>query len=266
MFAGQRKVEIKKTCFEPASRIATVAAGQQAVVSVQLTAQCGSIQISGDASGADVFIDKKRVGSLPVELSDIAPGNHQITVKKGDFSDYEETVIVKTGKTTSVTASFNSLSKYSKLDSNGRQLPDSAQSWIMVRDNETCLIWEIKQKLDGVKNYDNPNDADNTYTLDYSLDKSYHKFINELNTAHFGSFSDWRLPFMKELKTIVVLNRKNPAINTDYFPCTQPSFYWSDTIYSVSKFSTWGVDFEFGKDGYDYKSNYYYVRAVRGGQ
>ncbi|MBW2709452.1 MAG: hypothetical protein JRD04_09275 [Deltaproteobacteria bacterium] len=34
----------------------------------------------------------------------------------------------------------------------------------MVRDNVTGLIWEVKQNKDGTKNYDNPHDADNTYT------------------------------------------------------------------------------------------------------
>ena len=65
----------------------------------------------------------------------------------------------------------------------------------MVKDNVTGLIWEVKQAKDGVKNYDNPHDADNTYTW-YDPDDSYpgtpgdgtdtEDFIDALNTAHFG--------------------------------------------------------------------------------
>ena len=33
---------------------------------------------------------------------------------------------------------------YTKLDAGGNDLPDSAASWTMVRDNVTGLIWEVK--------------------------------------------------------------------------------------------------------------------------
>ena len=59
--------------------------------------------------------------------------------------------------------SINPMS-YTKLDGSGNALPDSATSWSMVRDNVTGLIWEVKTNKDGVKNYNDPHDADNTYT------------------------------------------------------------------------------------------------------
>ncbi len=52
---------------------------------------------------------------------------------------------------------------YTKLDASGNDLPDSAASWTMVRDNVTGLIWEVKQAKDGVKDYSNPHDADNIW-------------------------------------------------------------------------------------------------------
>jgi Protein of unknown function (DUF1566) len=119
-------------------------------------------------------------------------------------------------------------------------------------------IWEVKQNKDGVKDYDNPNDADNTYTWD----ESNQKFINALNAAHLGGFSDWRLPSLKELKTLVDSNRKNPAISADYFPNTQSSLYWSSTIHANYTNVAWGVLFSYGYMGG--KSSSYYVRAVRG--
>jgi hypothetical protein len=53
---------------------------------------------------------------------------------------------------------------FTKLDEFGNDLPVDAPNWVMVRDNVTGLIWEIKQAYDGVADYDNPNDTDNTYT------------------------------------------------------------------------------------------------------
>ena len=61
------------------------------------------------------------------------------------------------------------LQSYTKLDENSNELPDDAPwPWAMVRDNVTGLIWEVKQDNDGIQNYENPHDADNTYTLYFS--------------------------------------------------------------------------------------------------
>lgn len=59
--------------------------------------------------------------------------------------------------------SINPMS-FTKLDGSGNALTDSATSWVMVKDNVTGLVWEMKTNQDGVKNYNDPHDADNTYT------------------------------------------------------------------------------------------------------
>jgi len=218
---------------------------------------------------SDIHFTVGATDSLPVEPSGVSTGNQQITVKKDGYPDHDKTVAVQTGKATSATASLKPPSKYTKLDSNGKQLPDSAQSWLMVLDNETNLIWEVKQNKDGIKDYDNPNDADNTY-LRFECDK---KFIKALNGANWGGFSDWRLPSEEELKTLVDFNGRKLAINTAYFPNTQSSFYWSSTTdkdndgtmvnfgYGPSDYS-----YGYGYDGHYGKRSSLYVRAVRGRQ
>jgi len=146
----------------------------------------------------------------------------------------------------------------------------------MVKDNVTGLIWEMKTSKNGVKNYNDPRDADNTYswydnnpatnggdagTQDNGKDTN--SFINDLNGSNFGGYSDWRLPTLKELHTIVNYE-SSPTINTAYFPNTQPSFYWSSTASVGYDYRAWCVGFD---DGYahDYgKYGKYYVRAVRG--
>lgn len=168
---------------------------------------------------------------------------------------------------------------YAKLDASGNNLPDSATSWLMVRDNVTGLIWEVKQLKDGVDNYSNPNDADNTYTWcdphpetnggdqgicsDYNTDS----FIQALNTTKFGGYDDWRLPTIKELSTLVNGGRDNPAINTDYFPSTISYGYWTSTSHSNSNFVGYAgiVLFANGYASHGYaKSINHNVRAVRG--
>jgi len=69
------------------------------------------------------------------------------------------------GQTQSYTGTFGEDSdylinppSYTKLDASGNDLPDSATSWVMVRDNVTQLIWEVKTDDGSI------HDRDNTYT------------------------------------------------------------------------------------------------------
>ncbi len=181
---------------------------------------------------------------------------------------------------------------YTKLDGNGNALPDSAASWMLVRDNVTGLIWEVKQNKDGVKNYNNPHDADNTYTW-YDPNPATNggyagtpgdgtdtdDFINALNSAGFGGYSDWRLPGIKELRSICDYGRCNPAVKSDYFPNTvaydEFYYYWSADTINANLLSfdepVWTISFYYG---YDIPANKVspgvystnWARAVRGEQ
>jgi len=168
---------------------------------------------------------------------------------------------------------------YTKLDGNGNPLSDSAASWSMVKDNVTGLIWEMKTNKDGVKNYKDPHDADNTYSwFDDDPDanggyegtpeegKDTKGFINALNSAQFGGYSDWRLPSLKELSSIVNydISSPGPTINTTYFPNTQASFYWTSYASPGWEAYAWVIGFDDNNSHYYGKYRPLYVRAVRG--
>ncbi|MBI5589490.1 MAG: DUF1566 domain-containing protein [Deltaproteobacteria bacterium] len=141
----------------------------------------------------------------------------------------------------------------------------------------TGLTWEMKTNKDGVRNYNNPHDADNIYSWYDPTDPNpgtpvsgtdTKSFIDALNNAHFGGFSDWRLPTIKELAYIVnySISLPGPTIDSGYFPNTQPAIYWTSTTYAVNTYTAWGMYFDSGTDGISSKSNSAFVRAVRGGQ
>ena len=112
---------------------------------------------------------------------------------------------------------------YTKLDANGNDFPDDAPwPWAMVRDNVTGLIWEVKTD-DGTI-----HDKDNTYGWS-QLESS---FIATLNVTNFGGFSDWRVPVIKELASIVNRNTYDPSVDIGFFPNTMLSSYWSFTTYA----------------------------------
>ncbi len=78
--------------------------------------------------------------------------------------------------------------------------------------------------------------------------------------------SDWRLPNLKELTSIVDDTKTNPSINTAIFEHTASSYYWSSTTYVGNSDYAWSVYFSYGYQYYRNKSNSNYVRCVRAGQ
>ncbi|MHB8789953.1 MAG: Lcl C-terminal domain-containing protein [Desulfobulbaceae bacterium] len=106
--------------------------------------------------------------------------------------------------------------QFSKLDSEGRELPPAAEQWAMVRDNGSGLIWEAKTTDGSI------HDKDKVF----NWDGAQKDFIDELNRMQFGGFGDWRLPTTDELRTLTVKGAE-PYINRDFFPNTAPTSYLS---------------------------------------
>ena len=170
---------------------------------------------------------------------------------------------------------------YKKLDANGRELNDNATSWMMVKDEVTGLIWEVKQDNDGTKHYNNPHDADNTYTWYDSnpatnggnagmsgADTDTEDFIGALNAGSgFCGHIDWRLPTIKELSRLIDSDCCVGAVITvGFFWQTRPVDYWSSTTNTLFTDHAWSVRFKSGIVDENNKAKRYAVRAVRHGQ
>jgi hypothetical protein len=113
-----------------------------------------------------------------------------------------------------------------------------------VTDTYTALTWQQSA----------PNNV-----MSWEVALSYCEGLN------LGSYTDWRLPTIKELRSLVDYNRYGLAIDTTYFPNTLMSLYWSSTTFTNSPDYAWGMSFDYGGDYYGYKVYGGYVRAVRGG-
>ena len=96
---------------------------------------------------------------------------------------------------------------------------------------------------------------------------TWEKALAFCENLDLAGYHDWRLPNIRELLSLVDDSRRQPSIDTAYFPGCRPSIYWSSTTYSLYPGFAWYVSFNDGQvHGGGHKGRWNYVRAVRGGE
>lgn len=93
--------------------------------------------------------------------------------------------------------------------------------------------------------------------------KSAKKYCNSLS---LGGYSDWCLPEVMELYTLVDYTFNYPSINTKVFPKTNSDYYWTSTTYRKDRYDMWSIGFMHGSVTYFNGGAPLSVRCVRDGQ
>ncbi|WP_162176274.1 DUF1566 domain-containing protein [Candidatus Magnetobacterium casense] len=121
-----------------------------------------------------------------------------------------------------------------------------------VTDNLTGLMWTKDANLAG------------TVTWQGALD-----YVTSMNTgAGTYGYTDWRLPNINELESLVNAEQANPAtwLNSQGFTNVQSLYYWSSTSFADSTSGAWFVYMGVGFVHANVKSYGLYVWPVRSGQ
>ena len=190
-------------------------------------------------------------------------------------------------------------SDYTKLDAQGNELPKSAQSWSCVLDNRSGLVWEVKTDDGGARDKDNKyrwggkgvsnvaldwvkNSPGNKYPESRWDGKGkrhddWNKLVDSANSEQLCGFSDWRVPDLYQLASLVRCrggsyqnlddgcsgSYQKPTIDTDYFPNAQSAGFWSSSPDASYSNYAWIVYFYDGDGSVNYRSSSRYVRLVR---
>jgi Alpha-tubulin suppressor and related RCC1 domain-containing proteins len=221
-----------------------------------------------------------------------ASSNSQLTLQPdypGQDADHGRDINADTNSENNGHAGFN----FTKIGADGRALEFQTETWddlgseaagtkwSCVKDNNTGLIWEVKNNnftpdlhdKDWSYTWYQPDNTKNAGNAGSTGGNSCGGLINPCNTSSYVTAvnqlgwcgaRDWRLPTSDELFSIVALDRSNPAIDTDYFPKTTTSWSWSSNALSKLTANAWGIHFDAGRVEWAPKSNQYQVTLVRG--
>ena len=186
---------------------------------------------------------------------------------------------------------------FTKLDENGSPLDASATEWSCVEDNNTGLIWEAKtddpntlHHFEDQFSWYNPDDTQNGEQPGFEVPSSAaangnagddicfgfvdgeaatfcntSAFIDRVNFEALCGFTDWRLPDLIELRSLVNYGIDNddltnvvPSVELTFFPNTAINIgapdsiidggilYWSSQTTASLPTSAWSMFYGFG--------------------
>lgn len=139
-----------------------------------------------------------------------------------------------------------------KLDAHGRELPSDATSWSCVKDQVTGLVWQVAgsdeaaqtftwHEPDTSRNGGNVGVESGEPDMCWELDNcNTHDYAAHHNSQQLCGFSDWRLPHMHELFSLINFGiptqEHRTTVDQRYFPNiaregSEWASYWSADSY-----------------------------------
>ncbi len=269
--AGHKSVKL--------SQHITSAQPQQSYTLPAPTPIVGSIVVSGTPITADVALDGKPVGQLPLKLGNILVGEHKVTISKVGYTSYTHTVTVSEGKSSTVNAALTKqsvpTSKPTTSSTSGSyKIGDivtvkgvKGVKGVVFQTSPVVKIVSVEEGYTQWGEYGvttNAIDKDNgkaNMTKIKSISDWQNKYPAFKWCADYGN--GWYLPALNELKAIIAqrdkINKTLSANNMDKLGSKDEY----SCLWSSSEFSNNGAYYIYFSSGYDSYLNKSYNTAVR---
>lgn len=126
----------------------------------------------------------------------------------------------------------------------------------LVQDKNTGLMWTRCA-------YGQTWDETNTTCTGTPAKVTWQNALQLSANLEMGGHSDWRLPNVKELASIVERKCVDPSVNATLFPNTASENYWTSTTVAADPSAAWAVAYYNGKNNTKDKLVDVHVRFVR---
>lgn len=136
------------------------------------------------------------------------------------------------------------------------------------RDPNTGLMWQNQ-----AYNEKEVNCSRGKGDCNYGKVGDWHYAKNYCASLVYAGYNDWRLPTIKELKTLSTTEKYKSNNGHSYYikralldnmpTISNNSYYWSSTAHTYFTSVAWSVSFNIGYNSNDNKTSSYFVRCVR---
>ena len=266
--AGVYLFEARKAGYKSSSMSQTISASSatQNYTLPAPTPIVGSLIVQGTPVMADVTVDGKSVGRLPLSLDNLLIGSHNVAVSKDGYAAHTQSITIAEGKTATITVALKKQTEQSYSNTptyNTSSNISSGKSYkvgdfynenglrgvvfevstdgkngkiVNMSESDGGLLWtniksEQKRKIGTTDQYDGENNM-NTVKLLPNWESSYPVFAY---CANLGN--GWYLPASEELKLLLLNDKVHDAVNHTLEANggkklsikKDPRWYWSST-------------------------------------
>jgi hypothetical protein len=134
-----------------------------------------------------------------------------------------------------------------------------------VTDNNTGLMWKVCSERQRWSKQSNNTASCSGFAGGFNW-KAALELVNNHTFPASDGYSDWRLPNVKELTSLLALDRANPSINSTIFPNTHSSNFHSSSPYADDSNKILRVNFKEGFYEPGSRDNSFRIRLVRLGR
>ena len=94
LIAGRYNLKLLKSPFLPFAQSMIIVAGETLPLNIDLNRVLGTVNITSEPAGANVYINDQNIGKTPLEYSRLERGTNKIVIRKSYYEDYKTEIEV----------------------------------------------------------------------------------------------------------------------------------------------------------------------------